>query len=272
MFDDFIELGGNCFDTARIYGPMEQILGQWVRNRNIRDRVVLITKGAHTPNCFPDKLTEQLIQSLDILKTDHVDIYFMHRDNPDVPVGEFVDVLNEHKNAGRIRVFGGSNWTLERVQAANEYAARHGKTGFGAVSNNFSLARMIEPPWTNCVASSDPESRKWLTRTQMPIFPWSSQARGFFVPSRAHPDNKSEKELVRCWYSDDNFERQRRAISLAKEKGVLPITVALAYVLCQPFPTFPLIGPRTLNETTTSLQALDLQLTPREIRWLNLEE
>jgi len=272
MWDDFIELGGNCFDTARCYGPMESVVGQWVKNRGIRKDVVLITKGAHTPNCFPDKMREEFETSLEMLQTDYVDIYFLHRDNPEVPAGEFVDVLNEHKDAGKIKVFGGSNWTIDRLIQANEYAAKNGKTGFGALSNNFSLARMIEPPWGGCYAASDPDSRQWLTENQFPLFPWSSQARGFFVEGRSHPDNLSDKELVRCWYSDDNFKRQERALQLAEEMGVLPISIALAYVLCQPFPVFPLIGPRTLNETTTSLPALDIQLTPDQLAWLNLAD
>jgi aryl-alcohol dehydrogenase-like predicted oxidoreductase len=77
--------------------------------------------------------------------------------------------------------------------------------------------------------------------------------------------------LVRCWYSEDNFERLARVEQLAAERGVQPIAVALAWVLNQPFPTFPLIGPRTLSETRTSLPALGLALTAEEVAWLNLE-
>ncbi len=166
--------------------------------------------------CFPDKLTEQLLISLDRLQMDYVDIYMMHRDNLDVPVGEFVDVLNEHKRAGRMLAFGVSNWTSDRVQAFNDYAARKGLTGFAAVSNNFSLARMVEAPWKGCLSSSDAESRAWFTKTQTPLMPWSSQARGFFT-GRARPDDLSDSELVRCWYAEDNFRRQQRAQELAKK-------------------------------------------------------
>ncbi len=272
MFDDFFERGGNCFDTAWIYarGMCERMLGQWIKNRNIREHVVILDKGAHTPYCNPEDLTKQLFESLDRLQTDYVDIYMLHRDNPAIPVDEFIDVLNEHQRAGRIRVFGGSNWSLERVEAANAYARSKNLMGFAAVSNNFSLARMIEPPWAGCISSSDAESRAWFTRTQMPLMPWSSQARGFFT-DRAHPDNRSDPELVRCWYSEDNFRRRERVIELSKQRGVLPINIALAYVLCQPFPTFPLIGPRMIAETRTSMPALDIELTPDELRWLNLE-
>jgi predicted dehydrogenase/aryl-alcohol dehydrogenase-like predicted oxidoreductase len=272
MWDDYFERGGNTFDNAFVYGggQTERNLGQWVKNRGIRKQVVILDKGAHTPNCFPDKLTEQLFVSLDRLQMDYVDIYMMHRDNLDVPVGEFVEIMNEHRRAGRMRSFGVSNWTLERIQAFNEYARTKGLTGLAAVSNNLSLARMVEAPWTGCLSSSDPQSRAFFAKTQLPLMPWSSQARGFFT-DRARPEDTSDKELVRCWYADDNFRRQARAKELAAKYGVTPVTIAAAYVLCQPFPTFALIGPRQLSETRTSFGALDLQLTAQEVRWLNLE-
>jgi aryl-alcohol dehydrogenase-like predicted oxidoreductase len=273
QFDDFFERGGNCFDTAWVYGggACEKVLGQWVANRKIRKEVIILDKGAHTPYCTPSDLTEQFLQSLERLQTDYADIYMMHRDNLDVPVGEFIDVLNEHVRAGRMKVFGGSNWSIKRVEEANAYAKAKGLQGFSAISNNFSLARMVSPVWSGCIAASDAESRDWLTNTQLPLMPWSSQARGFFT-ERAGKHKLDDKELVRCWYSDDNFQRRDRVLEMAKRRGVLPINIALAYVLCQPFPTFPLIGPRTLHELTTSLPGLDVELSPEELRWLNLED
>ncbi|RKX35195.1 MAG: oxidoreductase [Verrucomicrobia bacterium] len=272
LFDDFYEKGGNTFDTAWIYGEgrTERFLGQWIRNRGLRDKVTLISKGAHTPFCDPESLTRELLESLDRLQTDHADIYIMHRDNPDIAVGEFVDVLNEHLKAGRIRIFGGSNWSLSRIEEANAYAEVNGLQGFSLVSNNFSLARMVDPVWDGCISASDPGSRDWLEARQMPLLAWSSQARGFFT-DRADPGKTSDKDLVRCWYSEDNFRRKERAMELAGAKGVLPINIALAYVLSQPFPVFALFGPRTLEETRTSLPGLELELSPEELKYLNLE-
>ena len=98
----------------------------------------------------------QLAESLERLGTDHVDVYFMHRDNPDVPVAEFVDALDAEVRAGRIRgPFGGSNWTRERFDEAVAYAGANGKAAPTALSNNFSLAEMVEPIWEGCVAASD---------------------------------------------------------------------------------------------------------------------
>lgn len=274
MFDDFFERGGRAFDTAYIYGNglMERLLGQWMRHRGVRDEVVVIAKGAHAPLCTPRDLVRQLHESLERLGTGHADLYLMHRDNLEVPVGEFVDVLNEERSAGRVSAFGGSNWSIVRVQEANDYARRNGKTGFAAVSNNFSLARMVNPPWAGCISASGPAEREWFTRTQIPLLAWSSQARGFFVPGRAAPDKLDDPQLARCWYSDDNFQRLRRVSQLAAQRGVLPINIALAYVLAQPFPTFALIGPRQLSETRTSFAALEIELSARELRWLNLDE
>jgi predicted dehydrogenase/aryl-alcohol dehydrogenase-like predicted oxidoreductase len=268
VFDDYFARGGNCFDTAYVYGGglNERLLGQWVRNRGIRDKVIVLGKGAHTPYCTPSHLTRQLLESLDRLQTDHVDVYMLHRDSPDVPVGEFVDVLNEHLRAGRVRALGASNWTTARIDAANTYAASKGLAGFAAISNQWSLARMVAPPWGGCIAAD----AGWHRRTQMPLMPWSSTARGFFAQA-ADPSAPVDPELVRCWHCADNFRRLERAKELAARRNVAPVVVALAYVLCQTFPTFALVGPRTLAETRVAFQALDLELSADELRWLDLE-
>ncbi len=272
MFDDYFMRGGNVFDTAHIYGRERSVLlGRWIRERGVRDQVVLITKGVHTPNCFPEVIPLQLDEQLGWLGLESTDIYMMHRDNLDIPVGRFIDVLNELVRAGRIKAFGGSNWTIERVKKANAYARRKGLQGFSVLSNNLSLAEMVQPVWGGCLHAHDAASRAFLKKTQIALLPWSSQARGFFVPSRARPDLREDASLVKSWYSDGNFTRQARAIELAKQKGCEPINVALAWVLHQSFPTFPLIGPRTIAETRSCFEALQVKLSARECKYLNLE-
>ena len=270
MFDDFVERGGNAFDTAYQYGGglQESLLGQWVANRGVRDDIFLVGKGAHTPHCDPESIVRQLNESLDRLQTDHVDLYLMHRDNEQIPVGEFVDVLDELAAAGRMRAFGGSNWSIARYQEALDYADAHGKRRFAVLSNHFGLAHALDVPWPGCRYVTDDPDREWLERTGTTLLPWSSQARGFFA--RADRDDVSDEELVRCYYSDGNFERLARARQLASELGVAPTAIALAYVLAQPFPTFPLFGPRSIEETRTSMQGLDVSLTDDQVRWLDL--
>ena len=269
LFDEFFKNGGNCFDTAHIYGSADSILGQWIKNRGIRSQVNILAKGAHTPWCNPDDLTTQLMESLERLQTDYVDIYMLHRDNPEVGVEEFIDVLNQHHREGRIRAFGASNWCIDRITAANEYAAENSLVGFSAISNNFSLARMVEAPWDGCLSASDAQSREWFTKTQMPLMAWSSTGQGFFF--RGDKNNQTDQGFVKTWYSEDNFQRLERAKELAAKKGVTPVQIAMAYVLNQPFPTFALFGPQNINELNASIHALNIELKPQEMKWLNLE-
>ncbi|MFK0386575.1 aldo/keto reductase [Agrobacterium sp. NPDC090273] len=269
--DAFYEAGGNLFDTAYVYGggKTEAIFGDWHTSRNVpREEIVLIGKGAHSPLCYPDMISKQLDQSLERLKTDYVDVYFMHRDNLEVPVGEFVDAMDAEVRRGRIRgIFGGSNWTRERMDEAAAYAQKNGKQQPAALSNNFSLAEMLDPIWAGCVAASNDDWKSWLNARNVPNFAWSSQGRGFFT-DRAGRDKRDDEEIVRVWYSDRNFERRDRAIELGQELGRLPIHIALAYVIAQPFPVIPLIGPRTIAELEDSLSALDISLTEDQLKRL----
>jgi predicted dehydrogenase/aryl-alcohol dehydrogenase-like predicted oxidoreductase len=268
--DEFYEAGGNLIDSAFQYGggTQDRLIGEWVRSRGVRDDVVIIEKGAHSPLCYPDVIAKQLTTSLERMQTDYVDVYFMHRDNLDIPVGEFVDAMDEEVRAGRIRgPIGGSNWTRERMNQAIEYAERTGKTRPSVLSNNFSLAEMVNPVWPGCIASSDADWKSWLREKKVINFAWSSQARGFFT-DRSAPGNMSDPELARAWYSDLNFERKARAEELGRRLGKDPIQIALAYVLHQPWPVIPLIGPATLSELRHSLNAASISLTPAEVQWL----
>ncbi len=278
MFDHYFSLGGNTFDTAYIYnnGKSDVYLGRWMNHRGLRDQVVVLGKGAHTPDCYPHLIRPQLEESLDRLKTDHMDLYCLHRDNLEVPVGEFIDALNELKEEGLIRLMGASNWSRSRFSESISYAEASSKDSFSLLSNNFSLARMLEPVWPGCESCSEEDFKKFLKEKQIAIFPWSSQARGFFLNRQEfegslHISNPNHQEQNRVWVNADNLERRRRCFSLAKEKKVEPIELALAFVLNQDFPSFPLIGPRNFFETRSSLTALNIELTLQERDWLDLK-
>ncbi|MEI6970415.1 MAG: aldo/keto reductase [bacterium] len=274
LYDDFFRNGGNCFDTAHVYcrGRTERRLGEWISSRNVRANVVLVVKGAHPPHCNPKMLVKQFEESLSRLHTDYADIYFLHRDNTDIPVSEFVDALAGLKARGMLRSYGGSNWTPDRFDEANAYAQSKGLMPFVAVSNNFSLARMVTPVWTGCLSSSGPAFLKWHIDRQVPCFAWSSQARGFFFKALSARQDHEDEELARCWYSEDNFRRLLRCKELALKKDVQASTIALAYVLCQPFPAWAIIGPSSPERCMPSYAALKIRLTDDEMKWLNLEQ
>ena len=116
------------------------------------------------------------------MNTDYVDIYIMHRDNTDYPVEEFMDVLNQEKEKGRIKIFGGSNWTIERFKKGNEWAQKNNKQEMSILNNNLALAKMINPLWNGCLSSNVNETLEYLHSTQKSHMSWSSQARGYFLP------------------------------------------------------------------------------------------
>ena len=105
LWDHWIEVGGNAFDNAHIYGQgsMEKLLGDWHRKRDNLKDLVIIAKGAHTPNCDPKSITSQLTESLDRLQTETADIYIMHRDNTEIPVDEFLGDDESLSNNGTSR-------------------------------------------------------------------------------------------------------------------------------------------------------------------------
>jgi aryl-alcohol dehydrogenase-like predicted oxidoreductase len=276
ILDFFFEHGGNCIDTAWIYrqGSAEKCVGAWIESRRIRQKIVLIGKGgAPIQYCTPPLITSQLMESLERLRTDYVDIYLLHRDNPQIPVGEFVECLNEHYRAGRIRCFGGSNWTTRRLEEANAYARSHGLREFTASSPNFSLAVWNEPTWTDCISASDQASRAWYKRTAMALFAWSSQAAGFFSGryNKNQLDKPGTNDIARVWFNEANFQRLERAQELASGRGFTATQVALAYVLSESPKAFALIGPESIEELQQSIEALQLMLSTSERRWLNLE-
>jgi len=286
LLDAVYALGCTTFDTAHVYGgngDSERAFGQWVRDRGVRDKVVILGKGAHhnqdRQRVTPYDIQADLSDSLARFQLDHIDLYMLHRDDPNVAVGPIVEVLNEELNAGRINAFGGSNWDYRRIEAANEYAASHNLTPFVASSPNFSLARQIEEPWENCVSVSGPdgeEARAWYLAHQMPLFTWSSLAGGFFS-GRFRRDNLDtfesymEKTCVRSYCYEENFQRLDRVEELADAKGLSIPQIATAYVMNQPMEIFALVGCQNGAEFRANMDAMELRLTPEEIAWLDLK-
>ncbi len=285
LLDDIFEQGGTAFDTAQSYGngDVERVLGQWLQSRGVRDEVMILDKGAHhsrdRQRVTPFDISADLHDSLARLHTDYIDLYILHRDDPSQPVEPIVDVLNEHRNAGRIHAFGGSNWSVARIREANAYAERSGQQGFVASSPNFSLAVQIQAPWANCISISGPaaaDERAWYAEQNMPLFTWSSLAGGFFS-GRFRRENLDDFETyldklaVTTYASDENFQRLERVQTLADEYGMTIPQIATAYVLSYPLNIFALIGCRTGDEFRANKEASELTLSEQEIAWLELK-
>jgi len=281
LMDDFVACGGTAIDTARGYGESEEVIGLWMEARANREQIFIITKGGLSKEDgtrlavegLRKKVESDINQSLEMLRTDYIDLFFLHRDTSSIPVGEIVDCLNAELESGRIQAFGGSNWELRRVDEANEYAAKHGMVGFAAVSNNISLAVPTGPFYEGLV-STDKAGQRWHRETGIPLFSWSSQARGFFTGRFRPGKNLSsfETSMVQVYGTEENFKRLHRAKELGERKGgYSAVQIALAWVLHLPFTVLPIVGPHRKEELASCVTALSIKLNKSELKWLNLE-
>lgn len=285
LLDAVLEQGCNAFDTAHVYGggDCERAFGRWVKDRGVREKVVILAKGAHhnqdRRRVTPYDIAADLHDSLARMQVDYVDLYVLHRDDPSAPIGPIVEALNEQARAGLVRTFGGSNWTHERIEAANRYAVDHGLIPFAVSSPNFSLADQVREPWDECCTISGPKNgaaREYYRDTQIPLFTWSSLAGGF-LSGRYTRDNLDQftdymgKLAITCYASEDNFRRLDRVRDLAEKRRVEVPQLALAWVLNQPLNIFALVGARTPDEFHANAQALAITLTPAELAYLDLQ-
>ena len=277
MFDYFYGAGGRIFDTAYIYnnGLGDKYLGDWINSRNLQNEVVVLGKGAHTPDCKPELIKPQIEESLERLNISKIDIYCLHRDNHEIPVSEFVDALDEIKTEGLINNIGASNWNLDRFSIARDYALKNNKEPFTVLSNNFSLAEMLEPVWPGCVGI-DNQFLDYINSNEIKLFPWSSTARGFFIrkkeiTTKEHFSNPSLEEEKRVWHSKKNLKRREICFEIADKKNVEPIEIAIAYIVHTSSLVFPLIGPRTINELNSSIFGSQIDLSEEELRRLSID-
>ncbi|HUS47052.1 MAG TPA: aldo/keto reductase [Phycisphaerae bacterium] len=286
LLDAVYEAGVTLFDSAHGYGggACDRVFGKWVRNRGLRDKVILLDKGCHhdgavnrvTPQC----ITSDLNDCLKNTGFDMIDIFAFHRDDDTQPVGPLVERLNQHASEGKIRAFGASNWSHRRIAEANAYAQANGLMPMAVSSPHYSLAQCIDDPWgrgsVTITGTGRQAARDWYKANQMPLLPWSSLCGGFFS-GRYRRDNVhslagwADEHTARCYFSEFNFRRLERAGELAKEKGATPARVALAWMLCGPLNCFPLTAAHNPDEARDNAAAADLTLTPAEIAWLNLE-
>ena len=282
--DTMIQEGINTFDTARGYGRSENSLGNWIEKRSNRKDINIITKCGYIsvpPNVqiTPELINREISESLSCLKTDYIDIYLLHKDDKVSDVGPIIDTLNELKENGKIGIFGASNWTWQRMEKAMEYAYKNGLEGFSVSEQAYSFIEQIEDPYDSiCLAGEkNTRERSWYINNRMPVFAYSSLARGFLSGKIKSTDSIEkaqelfDEKFIREYFHPENMKRLSRLEQMAEIKKVSIAELALAYCLHSQMEIFPLMSPSP-SRVASNVKALELQLTEKEYAYLEAGE
>ena len=252
ILDAFTDLGGNLIDTAAVYGMgvSEQTLGDWMRLRASRNRVMISTKGGHPS--IPDwsrRITEADIRadmeaSLRYLSTDHVDIYFLHRDDESKPVEAIMPILDALVREGKTRLIGASNWTVARINEANAFARENGMAEF-SVSQIFHNAASInkEGIYDQTLVAMDEAEHRGYAANGLPVMAYTAQAQGLFSHIREKGYDSLSEGLIRTYINPVTRARAEQILSLSEKTGLSPTAISLAYLLYdRQVRTYPILG------------------------------
>lgn len=288
LMDAYEANGGNMIDTAEVYANWlpgersisESIIGRWMKSRGNRNGLIVTTKGAHprltsmqVSRLSREDILEDVNGSLGRLQVDAIDLYWLHRDDANRDAGEIIETLNDVVKEGKIRYFGCSNWTKERIEEAQLYAASHGLQAFCANQPMWSLASIdsskLEDP---TLVIMDEEMFRLHTETGMTAIPYSSQAQGLFTKLHEGRFSFSNDSVAPMYRMEANREKFERIRMLAAEKGVPVSQVVLGYMQSQPFPTIPIIGCHSLVQLEDCMKADKVRLTDADIVYLSLRD
>ncbi len=286
LLDAMLELGVNAFDTARVYGNAENALGKWMEERGVRDRVTILSKCGHPDTDWTKRISEKEIradfaQSSACLRTGYIDIYLAHRDDAAVPAGDVVEIFNAMHAEGKIGAFGGSNWTHERIEEANEYAYKHDMIPFTVSSPNFGLAEQVRDMWggggIGISGPSHQAARSWYEKQNMPVIAYSSLGRGLFSGrvKSGKPEAASEvmdEFAMKGYACPDNFERLRRCEEVAGKLGLGVPQIAMAWLFRQKLNAFAVVSTGKPERMLENIEALHLELDEKTLRYLDLQE
>lgn len=258
QLDFFVEMGGNLIDTANIYGQSpscdqnlsEQIIGRWLRERNQPADIFITTKGGHPrlesmniPRLDEDSLAKDLESSRKALGKDCLDLYFLHRDDPTQPVEAMLSQLETFRQAGLIKFYGLSNWKADRLQSAVEWCQKTGSSGLAAVQNRWSLAQ-YNTHGSSDLTTAAVNEQIWqiLNKNNLTVLAYGAMAKGFFSKISASDTGSLPDKLRRYYLNDVSMKRAEILRSISTARNIPPAQIALAWLLLQPFPVFPIVS------------------------------
>jgi aryl-alcohol dehydrogenase-like predicted oxidoreductase len=269
-----IELGINFFDTADMYsvGASEEVLGRALRDFGpSRDKVVIASKvfypmgdGPNDKGLSRKRIFDSCDATLRRLGTDYLDLYQIHRFDPDTSVEEVLIALNDLVRAGKVRYIGSSAmWAWQFMKMLG-------------TSDRLGLAKFVSmQDYYNVVYREEEREMLPLCQSEgIAVIPFSPLARGFVVGNRRREDlgetvrAKTDEFSRRQYYSDQDFDIVDRITQIAQARGVNNAQIALAWVMNQPSVTAPIIGATKMHQLDDAIAAMSIRLTPEELKQL----
>lgn len=274
LLDAYLSAGGNQIDTARSYaswidgrnGSSESVIGNWLQRCGNRPSLFIGTKGGLMPrgynpsrgNLEKKHLEEELSSSLDSLKTDYVDVFWLHRDEPTRPVEEIIDTCSSFVEKGIVRYIGASNWEENRIELANSYAKATGKCGFSMSQIQFGLGICTPEAWGDSTVVCMNENRyQWYLKNNFPLYAYSSQAQGFFSILIEKGAAALSKDTRKKYLSPANLKRAEKLKEIHNRTGIPVSALVVYYALTQKLDVYPLFGCSRKDRLIDAFRYLD---------------
>jgi aryl-alcohol dehydrogenase-like predicted oxidoreductase len=265
FFRQAVELGITFWDTANVYsaGTSEEFVGRAIRRYSRREDIVLATKvhgkmhdGPGGSGLSRKAILEQVDASLRRLDTDYVDLYQIHRLDPEVPMEETMEALHDVVRAGKARYIGASSMWAWQFASMQHAADLNGWTRFVSMQDQYSLLMREE----------EREMLPLLAAQGVGAIPWSPLARGRVArPWGEQTDRSGTDEFGKRLYQDSDAAIVGAVERIAAERGVAMASVGLAWVLRNPVVDAPIVGATKPHHLTDAVAALDIQLTDAEV-------
>jgi aryl-alcohol dehydrogenase-like predicted oxidoreductase len=268
VLDAFVDRGGNFVDTADSYaaGRSETMIGNWMRRRRNRDRVVVATKvgkSADNRGLRARVLTRAVHASLDRLQTGHIDLLYLHVDDPDVEFDETLLAVDELIRAGTVRYFGGSDHTGDRLIEARVASAQLGVAPMAALQKHYNLLHRAEV---------EGDLAHVAARFGLGIMPRFALASGFLTGKYRHRADLARNDRgaeVRPMLTRRNLRILSAVDSVAAAHEVAPATVALAWLLAKPDVVAPVVSATTPEQVADLTAAAGIRLTRSQLTELD---
>ena len=274
ILDEAVSLGATTLDTARGYHPSEEAIGKWLRASGKRDEVYIVSKGC-LPLPFPrvneKALRHDLEKSLETLGTSYIDLYLLHRDQRKADMGHIFSILEEYRKEGKIRSFGVSNWTMDRVDEVNGICKEKGFGQIKDISNNVSLLPWVKDPFgggDGCVSfAGDKLSLERARKGNFTIYAYSPLGRGF-LSGRVNPEDKDSLKALdghakKAYLSTENLAKLKDLLQLSSELNLSLPTLCISYLAHLDTHIVPVIGIGKPERIGQNLEAAKLDLGKR---------